>query len=303
MSTWYINPSGNDSTGDGSSGNPWKTISKAHTSATSGDTVICQAGTYPWVAQNFTKNLTIEGETAPSGGVWTTIFDASAVNDAGWVPNGVTCDITLRNIDFRNNKFTTTYYAGIFGPSTHVYCFNPLTVDHCRFYNIGTHTQYGAGCLFSFGLAAVSNTVDWSFTQNLFEKIYNAQVGTEKSAVFGYRVGDTGVGTISFVGNTFYLPDTGATAPDSLWFLDHSPSAALSFVMKNNIVYSGAALLFYNQYSYPTVSNTYNDYYNITSPPTAGTGVITSDPLFVDAANGNFHLRTTSPCIDTGGLI
>ena len=32
----------------------------------------------------------------------------------------------------------------------------------------------------------------------------------------------------------------------------------------------------------------------------AGTGNINSDPLFVNAANGNFHLQATSPCIDAG---
>jgi hypothetical protein len=31
--------------------------------------------------------------------------------------------------------------------------------------------------------------------------------------------------------------------------------------------------------------------------------VITTDPLFVDAANSNFNLRPTSPCIDTGVII
>ncbi len=31
-----------------------------------------------------------------------------------------------------------------------------------------------------------------------------------------------------------------------------------------------------------------------------GTGNINADPLFVDAANGDFHLQPTSPCIDTG---
>ena len=47
---------------------------------------------------------------------------------------------------------------------------------------------------------------------------------------------------------------------------------------------------------------TYTDFYQVTSAP-SGIGNITSDPLFVDAANGNFNLRPASPCIDTGTLI
>jgi hypothetical protein len=31
-----------------------------------------------------------------------------------------------------------------------------------------------------------------------------------------------------------------------------------------------------------------------------GTGNISSDPLFVDAANGDYRLQSGSPCIDTG---
>lgn len=65
MTTYYISPSGNDTTGNGSSATPWATISKAHTSASSGDTIICKAGTYTWASQAFSKSLTIQGESTP----------------------------------------------------------------------------------------------------------------------------------------------------------------------------------------------------------------------------------------------
>ncbi len=45
--TYYVSSSGNDTTGDGSIGNPWKTIQKAANTLTAGDTVYIRAGTYP----------------------------------------------------------------------------------------------------------------------------------------------------------------------------------------------------------------------------------------------------------------
>ena len=46
MATYYIAPTGNDSTGTGSSGSPWKTMDRAHTAMSSGDTCILKNGTY-----------------------------------------------------------------------------------------------------------------------------------------------------------------------------------------------------------------------------------------------------------------
>lgn len=44
---WYISPDGNDTTGDGSPSNPWKSITRASQSTAPGDTVIIKGGTYP----------------------------------------------------------------------------------------------------------------------------------------------------------------------------------------------------------------------------------------------------------------
>lgn len=53
QTTYYIDPAGDDGTGDGSSGNPWKTFSKAVTEVTTaGDTIFVNPGTYTSTAIN-----------------------------------------------------------------------------------------------------------------------------------------------------------------------------------------------------------------------------------------------------------
>lgn len=46
MATYYIDPTGDDTTGNGSIGTPWKTLYKASTTVTTGNTIHVNAGTY-----------------------------------------------------------------------------------------------------------------------------------------------------------------------------------------------------------------------------------------------------------------
>jgi parallel beta-helix repeat protein len=46
MATYYVRKTGNNTTGTGTTGNPWLTIAKGHSVATSGDTLIVGDGTY-----------------------------------------------------------------------------------------------------------------------------------------------------------------------------------------------------------------------------------------------------------------
>ena len=49
--TYYLSPSGSDTTGDGSIGNPWFSLNKAWQSVVAGDTVYMRGGTYAYTTQ------------------------------------------------------------------------------------------------------------------------------------------------------------------------------------------------------------------------------------------------------------
>lgn len=64
MATYYIDPAGNDGTGNGSIGNPWKSLFKACNSVSgNGDIIHVNAGTYTETSRSLLSvNVSIEGE-------------------------------------------------------------------------------------------------------------------------------------------------------------------------------------------------------------------------------------------------
>ena len=130
MATYYINAdTGNDSTGDGSSGSPWLLLSKAHTEAASGDTIICQdsTATYAFTNQIFTKDLTVEGEQVDASGA---VFDGNNA-EVYWVHDSV--DLILSKLTFTNaNAADQSCLLGSNGATTGA----SLSISQCVFHNL-----------------------------------------------------------------------------------------------------------------------------------------------------------------------
>jgi hypothetical protein len=106
----YVNSNtGNDATGDGSSGNPYKTFTKGYSMVVSGGTLDL-TGTFTWTDANETgdngtdgftinKNITIQG---PSGGLAVVQSASSLVRTQRifYIPAGYT--VILKNLELRH---------------------------------------------------------------------------------------------------------------------------------------------------------------------------------------------------------
>lgn len=80
--TYYISPSGNDTTGNGTTGTPWATLSKAFDEMSGGDTLIVKDGTYTGTANQITAS---QKPPVGSAEAWTII---KAENDGAAIFDG-----------------------------------------------------------------------------------------------------------------------------------------------------------------------------------------------------------------------
>lgn len=301
MATYYINAdSGNDTTGDGSSALPWLTFSKAHTSATTGDTIILQpaSATYTFASVTFAKSLTVQATT-----IGDAIFDGTA-GAAAWT-TGV-YSLTLQNLIFQN---ITTNQLGLFylsGTAT-----RDLIIENCIFRDIILGSNNNNSSIIC-NLAPSSQ-----ITQNVllvacsFENITTPYSGI-----------DTQIATISNNSNpngsamNFNMINCGVYLPAATYQLknivQHIYPAAGDSLTMDNVIFdnlSGSTVNFARYYgasasNYNRVSN--SCFHNITSPPnafTGGTGNITTAPSYADVDNGNYKLTPDSVATFTGRLI
>jgi len=125
--TYYISPSGNDSTGNGTTSNPWATVSKGCKSMASNDTLILKDGTYVGASNMFNYHT---GSYPPNGssGNYTTV---KAENDGMVIIDGQMARIPfdghdsqyliVQGIEFKNSSETVfSIYANQTTWSSHI---------------------------------------------------------------------------------------------------------------------------------------------------------------------------------------
>lgn len=282
MADWYISPTGNDTTGNGSSGSPWLTLSKAYTGSSSGDTINVAAGTYTWGPNQTVSNRTITG-----AGASTTIFNAGGAYGF-WQGSGT---MNISNITFYNMDIATN--PGNYGNPNCQSNFAPTgssasawTFTNCIFDTLLVTGSYiGLGGVFASANIQVGG--------------YGIEYGNSTFTISGSlfkgirRSASAGGGSCIFSANCTVRNCTFYTS-ESTYPLVKINDSGKTYVGLNNIFYNTGS-----SFAFGTATQTYSDVCGVSSPP-SGTGNITSDPLFTDVPNNIFRLRPTSPCRGTG---
>lgn len=299
MTTYHINAdSGNDSTGNGSSGNPWQTLAHAYNNSTIGDTIQCQDSTaaYEWQTIVFSTGRTIIGNTTAPSSV---VFDGLETHRYWMFNTGGDTDIS--GIRFtRSWKLTNAHEGQIYIKGSAA-----VSLDNCIFDNIKTGLSLARrGGLFGGQTTTGSGPLD-----NSSITVSNSLIkGIAYDGVSAYKAL---MGTQSFISwswnlynNVFDMSDQGTNIDN---FIYEVSSTSATLMAKNNIFYNriGQVIDFVNGLTSTTFDN--NGYYATaaggwTDVP-SGSGNVTSDPLFVDIENGNYNLRPSSPLIGAGVLV
>ena len=101
----YVSTTGSDTSGNGTSGQPYRTINQAVQSATPGSIIMVEPGTYTGMV-TVTKSVTIQSDPANGGGATSTIIDATGQNNGIFI-HGVGATSTViegLTIEHANNQ-------------------------------------------------------------------------------------------------------------------------------------------------------------------------------------------------------
>ncbi|RMG72277.1 MAG: hypothetical protein D6722_05660 [Bacteroidetes bacterium] len=166
--TIYINANtGDDATGDGSSGNPYQTFDKGYTMAVNGD-ILDLTGTFDWSVQStniasptgytIAKNLTIQGQGMDQTFIQAQSSKGTSIERMVFYFSGST--LTLENLTIRYGYLQTTnssyYGAGI----THAGS-GTLTINNCSIVdNVHASSQGSLGMAGGIGMQGGTLVMD-----------------------------------------------------------------------------------------------------------------------------------------------
>lgn len=275
MATYYISPIGNDSSGAGTQVSPWQTISKAVSSSTTGDTILCDSanGNNTFASQVFGSARTIN-----SYGGGTAVFDGGA-SQVRWRADG---NLSISNLKFQN-ALGGANSAGIFDCNG-----GNFTYSNCIFSGL----QGGGAFSFSIFTANFS-TGNHSYSTCLLQNLSKLVSAPSTDAVW-------------FANNTMNVTLTDCTLYSNISSSDTPGLLECIFghmgtvTLTNSIFYNAnGSSVFFSENGPPTYAGSNNDILGYSTTPSLP-NQLSTDPLFVDAANSNFNLRPTSPCIAAG---
>jgi hypothetical protein len=266
--TYYISPSGNDTTGNGSSGNPWLTLQKASQSVIPGDLVLAQPGTYSYPGQN-----TLNATGTPANPITYRANGAVTLNFTDAAALGIY--ITGSNVIFDGFKLR--------GSDAPMYL---ATVSNVEVKNCNIASDYATWYEF-----VILGSSSCKIHHNVFDGSVANRVAIGLLSWTTYHSANTQVDNNTIVGKGNYA-------------IELASSGATGSEFKNNLIKSCANGILDSTTNHPTAHD-YNTLHSISGTAFSGTSpqaheTTAFDPKLVNQAGGDYHLQTNSPCIDSG---
>lgn len=300
MAIYYVDyTSGNDTTGDGSYGTPYKTISKAHTIAASGDTITIKTGVHTLTASlqedlGQAKDVIINTE---SGDPKTTYYDGGGT-------------YYWRIYDIRSSKTLNVSGLGLKNLTLNSFyvCYgNDLTqiFDNCLFENCAD-TGAGWGYLY---YGAITNSLDVRVRNCVFDDLtatgYGGVVKVSGGSNTQVRFYNNTLNYVNGIPSIGVLSAYGQTTTNHNWYMFNNTiinkksastinlfgldtPSVINLIARNNNLY--------------TVGATISNYFG-TPASSDISGSFTTEPLFLDYANRDYRPTADSPVINAGAVI
>ena len=287
----YVSGTGNDSTGDGTESNPFRSITKGILNVLNTGTVNVLAGTYNAAnGESFPiiigANMTISGAGAND----VTIVTGNIADAA--IRSGDTATVTISglSVNFSDNDGGGTVIGAfeIYGTGT---------VNDCIAYGNNVAVSFGFEAI-NGGTATFNNCIAYNLDSGFAPVATSSAASLTANNCIAYNCADATY-------NTGYLAASG------------NSSATATLVVKNSIaadcttgigqLIAGGSSSFDITSSYNCFNSTTEDYdTDATIADTTG-DLVATDPIFIDPANANFRLQSqrkgysnNSPCIDVG---
>ncbi|MHC4397846.1 MAG: right-handed parallel beta-helix repeat-containing protein, partial [Planctomycetota bacterium] len=148
--TYYVDPSGNDTTGDGSSGTPWATIQHGMSQLAAGDTLLVNTGTYAPGGGHMTTGGTATTPIIIAANGPSVIIDGPDTSEHAWLDDCFSLGVGADYVTFDGFEIKNSLRRGIATDRA-----NYTTVKNCVVHD---HPDSGIELRRSKNCVVVSNT-------------------------------------------------------------------------------------------------------------------------------------------------
>lgn len=261
MSTYFISTTGSDATGNGTTGSPYLTISKALSVCNSGDIIKLIAGTYTITSTiNITKNITL---TSQSG--------SGVILDSNCTIFNIQSNTTISYITMQTSNSNALVTIDIMSDGTSIPTYFTTNIAYCNI-------KYVTNGIIANGIFNINN--------NQFSRMSGTNTATVIK-VYTYRT-DSSISSNTFtdVGNVAYFVSLTSNGNDISKYYDYCNSKGGQLLINSNTVnYSGTStcsfvfINYFNQYTSSDSNYNYNTKIQL---------VVTNNTITYDKSDNKF---------------